>query len=776
MGMASACLLVASPAMAEHDRAVPPGLTQTVATTHFVLHYDPSTVSGEPGMTIAQYASAGGADLEEAYSRLVAGGGGSPNAGLLAPIPDADGKTDVYLAPPTTDPGNPGGSVHSDFDHGVGTAHMFMNPEMPRQHGFRTVGAHEFMHVIQDAYTPGAGEILFEGFANWAAEFSIPDAVPLDNNFSDGTGLPSPWVPLDCWFGSHEGVPCGNGYWQWMFIQRQVETYGADFVAGYYNRYDSNPSIDVRTNLDQEIVAQGGPGLRQRYASYARDVWEPTRWATSSIGVIHSSLRRPHSVLVTRATTDTGTVSFSIDHLATRYVRIVNDGGFQPTGPNDEISVFVGRPGDLATSSDYLTRGPNQPFDNNTGPSGGPGTGSIGIGGAGPAGLREVVLPLTNDTISTDNLNFSYRVVFHPGTPTPPANDVQSGAVTANLGVTATTDSVYAGGRGADETPSNECDGVADVTNATRGVWFRFTAPNNGQYTFNSTSSDFPSNVSIFRTSDNAFQGCSGNGSVGTTLTMGTSYDVLVARDSGVINTGTVARLLVSGPGSPPPPDTQAPTVTLNGPSGTITDSTPTFTFSADESATFTCLVDAVTVPCSGPGNSHTTASLPNGPHSFEVRATDAANNVGADSKTFDVQVPDTVAPNVTLGGPSGTITDDTPTFTFSADETATFTCLVDNVVVACSGPGNSHTTGPLPNGAHTFEARATDSSNNVGTASRSFTVQVSMAPPGGGGGTPGAGTPGGSAPGTPSTGKRCKKKGKKRAAAAKKCKRKKRK
>ena len=70
----------AAPASAEHNRPVPPELDQEVETAHFVVHYTTATAS-------TQYAQAGAADFEEAYSRLVTGGGGTPNAGLRAGVP-----------------------------------------------------------------------------------------------------------------------------------------------------------------------------------------------------------------------------------------------------------------------------------------------------------------------------------------------------------------------------------------------------------------------------------------------------------------------------------------------------------------------------------------------------------------------------------------------------------------------------------------------------------------------------------------------------------------
>ena len=115
--------------------------------------------------------------------------------------------------------------------------------------------------------------------------------------------------------------------------------------------------------------------------------------------------------------------------------------------------------------------------------------------------------------------------------------------------------------------------------------------------------------------------------------------------------------------------DTAAPDTTIDsGPSGPTSDATPTFGFSADQAgSTFECRVDGgAWGSCSTP---ETTASLTDGAHTFEVRATDPAGNVDPTpaSRAFTV---DTAAPETTIdSGPSGPTADATPTFAFSSDQ-----------------------------------------------------------------------------------------------------------
>jgi Bacterial Ig-like domain len=160
-------------------------------------------------------------------------------------------------------------------------------------------------------------------------------------------------------------------------------------------------------------------------------------------------------------------------------------------------------------------------------------------------------------------------------------------------------------------------------------------------------------------------------------------------------------------------------TTIAGGPPSLTNDPTPTFTFAADEPASFQCRMDATAFAnCNSP---NTTAALADGAHTFEVRAIDTAGNVGvAASRAFTVH---TGRPVTTVdSGPSGTTADATPTFAFSADEPASFECRVDDAAfAACTSP---YTTSALAAGDHSFEVRATDLARNLGVAAgRTFTV-----------------------------------------------------
>jgi hypothetical protein len=113
----------------------------------------------------------------------------------------------------------------------------------------------------------------------------------------------------------------------------------------------------------------------------------------------------------------------------------------------------------------------------------------------------------------------------------------------------------------------------------------------------------------------------------------------------------TMKAITVAAAGSTPPPvDTTAPNTTItSGPTGTTTDNTPTFGFTASESgSTFRCRLDAgAWTACTSPW---TTGALTDGMHGIAVRATDAAGNTDATPATQSFTVAAAAAPQTLVG------------------------------------------------------------------------------------------------------------------------------
>lgn len=172
--------------------------------------------------------------------------------------------------------------------------------------------------------------------------------------------------------------------------------------------------------------------------------------------------------------------------------------------------------------------------------------------------------------------------------------------------------------------------------------------------------------------------------------------------------------------------DTVAPDTTItDGPAdgSRISDATPSFSFEPDEPSSMSCRIDgAAASACSSP---LTTATLPDGAHTFSVFATDAAGHVETAPATRDFTI-DTRAPDTTiLSGPEGSTTDKEAAFTFAADTTgATFSCRLDDGEWSACVSGVSLAGFGI--GPHVFSVRAADDLGNLEPepATRGWTLE----------------------------------------------------
>src|SRR6478672_1774396 len=212
-----------------------------------------------------------------------------------------------------------------------------------------------------------------------------------------------------------------------------------------------------------------------------------------------------------------------------------------------------------------------------------------------------------------------------------------------------------------------------------------------------------------------AFAACTSPTTLGSTPDGSHTYTVRATDNAG--NTGQASYSWTI--------DTVAPTVTLgNKPPNPSNDATPTFSFSAGETSTFQCELDAgAFAPCTSPT---TLGSTADGSHTYTVKATDGAGNTGP--ATSYVWTIDTVAPAVTFSIKPPTPTNDTtPDFAFSANETVPggFQCQLDaGAFASCTSPKALPTTA---DGSHTFTVRAIDAAGNPGQTSYTWTIDTAV-------------------------------------------------
>ncbi|HMT20085.1 MAG TPA: hypothetical protein PKE20_02380, partial [Promineifilum sp.] len=147
----------------------------------------------------------------------------------------------------------------------------------------------------------------------------------------------------------------------------------------------------------------------------------------------------------------------------------------------------------------------------------------------------------------------------------------------------------------------------------------------------------------------------------------------------------------------------------------------------ADEAGTFECQLDSGGwASCSSPENY---TGLADGNHTFEVRATDTANNTDPSPASWTWLI-DTTPPDTSIdSNPTDPSNSADADFTFSANEAgSTFECQLDGGGwAACTSPKNY--TG-LADGSHTFKVRATDTANNTDPSPASYTWLIDTTPP----------------------------------------------
>ncbi|WP_225409064.1 adventurous gliding motility protein AgmC [Stigmatella hybrida] len=182
-----------------------------------------------------------------------------------------------------------------------------------------------------------------------------------------------------------------------------------------------------------------------------------------------------------------------------------------------------------------------------------------------------------------------------------------------------------------------------------------------------------------------------------------------------------------------------APVVTTPANNAVINDSTPTYSGTAEPGSTVTVIVDGVpvgTATADGSGNWSFTPTMPlgEGPHTVSATAADAAGNTSPASPTnvFIVDTTEPVAPVVVTPANFSTTSDNTPTYSGTAEAGSTVNVIVNGTSVGTTtadGGGNwtLTPTTPLLDGQYSVSATATDNAGNTSPSSNTnvFTVDT---------------------------------------------------
>jgi hypothetical protein len=189
-----------------------------------------------------------------------------------------------------------------------------------------------------------------------------------------------------------------------------------------------------------------------------------------------------------------------------------------------------------------------------------------------------------------------------------------------------------------------------------------------------------------------------------------------------VDGTGTSTSHIVRA--DPVPQDTTPPDTSITSSPGALTNSTSAiFSFTSTEAgSTFACGLDNSTfTACTNP---QSYSSLAPGSHTFQVRATDAANNTDQTPASF-TWIIDNIPPDTTItSAPPATTNSTSASFSFTSTEAgSTFECSLDGApFTACTSSQNY--TG-LAAGGHNFQVRAIDAARNFDTTPASHTWTI---------------------------------------------------
>ena len=167
-----------------------------------------------------------------------------------------------------------------------------------------------------------------------------------------------------------------------------------------------------------------------------------------------------------------------------------------------------------------------------------------------------------------------------------------------------------------------------------------------------------------------------------------------------------------------------APAITAN-PANPTNSTAPSFSFTGEAGATFACQLDGAGFSaCTSPKSY---SGLSDGSHTFQVRQTDAAGNIGvAASFTWTIDATAPAAPAITAN-PANPTNSTAPSFSFSGEAGGTFSCQLDGGgFSACTSP---KTYSGLAEGSHTFQVHQTDNLGNTGVAA-SFTWTIDLTAP----------------------------------------------
>jgi hypothetical protein len=173
--------------------------------------------------------------------------------------------------------------------------------------------------------------------------------------------------------------------------------------------------------------------------------------------------------------------------------------------------------------------------------------------------------------------------------------------------------------------------------------------------------------------------------------------------------------------------DTTAPETIITGSPAPLTNSdSASFSFSSEFGATFEVSIDGGSFSAATTPKNYT--GLLEGPHTFSVRAVDAAGNIDTTPTSY-TWIIDTTAPDTTITDIPAAITSSaSASFSFSSEIGATFEVSLDGGPYSTVISPKDYT--DLSEGSHTFLVRAVDAAGNKDATPASYTWTIDTTAP----------------------------------------------
>ena len=341
---ALAGLLGATRAHAGTPIPVRPALPQSVTSAHFVVHYTADTT--DPAYATQTQAGDLAALAEQALT-VETGWGYNP------PPDDGDGHTDIYVLDFSPWPGV-GGYAIPDGAVVPQSGSIDLAVSQLGAAWEQHLIAHELFHLIQFGYDlpVGTDHWVLEGEAEWAGY-----KVAGYGAVAGSTGPPD--LSLDCYDPVANSMRCAadgyenGGYSRWNFYEYLAERFGNSFAKDILVQAKSTGS--AYSGLSAALAAQG-----TTFGDVFQDYF--VRWMTGGWTAAALDAELPHvagTVVTGTDTADLGTTTYSVDHLAARYVKFTRgDGAGDHPCFAATLTITVGIPAGVASKPSFFWNRP----------------------------------------------------------------------------------------------------------------------------------------------------------------------------------------------------------------------------------------------------------------------------------------------------------------------------------------------------------------------------------------------------------------------------------